>query len=113
MRFAEFQNDAVSDLVILLRNQIQTADNQEQSLNFSYEELSALMNDSGHGEYSYDTFKTMYDSNPQLQAIIGNFNADGITLNTTMQPEPKTIDVDQDPAAGVDAMAKRAASKRI
>ena len=28
-------------------------------------------------------------------------------------PEPKTIDVDQDPAAGVDAMAKRAASKRI
>jgi hypothetical protein len=113
MRFAEFQSDAVSDLVILLRNQLKTADNQEKSLNLTWEEVSALMSDMNHGDYNYATFKPMYDANPQLQAIVGNFNNDGITLDTSVEAEPETVDIDQDTEANVDKMAKRAASKRI
>jgi hypothetical protein len=29
----------------------------------------------------YETFKSMYDSNPTIQGLVKNFNADGVELN--------------------------------
>jgi len=113
MRFAEFQNDAVADLIVVLRNKIRTADAQGQAMMMSWPEVTELMADHGHDEYDYDTFKNMYDTNPDLQSIVANFNGDGITLGTKEKVEPDTVDTDVPSDQAVDKMAKRAASKEL
>jgi len=113
MRFAEFQNDAVADLIVVLRNKIRTTDSQNSTMMLSWPEVTQIMADHGHGEYDYDTFKTMYDANPDLQAVVQNFNGDGLTLGTEEKVEPDTVDMDTPADQAVDTMAKRAASKEI
>ena len=113
MRLFEFSNDAVSDLIILLRNQIKRADSTDSYVMLSWNAINNLMADMGHGMYNYDDFKTAYDTNPALKQIVKNFNGDGITLKTaTDAPKEPGVDVDVAPTNTVDQMAKRATKKR-
>lgn len=113
MRLFEFSNNAVSDLIILLRNQIKRADSTHSYAMLSWEAINNLMADMGHGIYKYADFKNAYDTVPALKQIVKNFNQDGITLATSKEsPKEKPLDIDVKPTNTVDQMAKRATKRR-
>ena len=63
----------------------------------------------------YETFKAMYDSNPAIQGLVRNFNADGIELNVPgtdkdTETPVKSGETSQD---AVDKMAASAAPKQL
>jgi len=115
MRLFEFSNDAISDLTILLRNQLKRANSESSYLTLSWQAVSNLMTDMGHSVYDYEDFKAAYNSSPALQSIVKNYNADGVTLKTKVEaPKPDGIkDPDQgDSKKTVNKMAKRATKRR-
>ena len=103
-----------NDLVLLFRNQIQRANSEDAPAELSYPAITNLMKASGHGSFDYGVFKNMYDASPELQAIVQNFNEEGVVLNTDMQKDADgTIDnVDSSPTNNVEKMAKRATKRR-
>ena len=68
--------------------------------------VSNLMRNVGYS-FTYDDFKQMYDSNPNLQAIVGNFNMNDITIGPA-DDDITAGDSDAGPET-VDQMAKSAA----
>ena len=40
------------------------------------------MQNVGHQEFTYDTFKAIYDANPKIADIVASFDKDTITLKT-------------------------------
>lgn len=44
----------------------------------------------------YETFKSVYDSNPAIQQLVKNFNSDGIELNVPGSPESEKEQSPQD-----------------
>jgi hypothetical protein len=72
------------------------------------------MKASGHGSFDYGVFKSLYDASPEIQAVVQNFNEDGVVLNTDLQKDADgTIDnVDSSPTNNVEKMAKRATNRR-
>lgn len=60
----------------------------------------------------YETFKAQYDSIPQLQNIVNNFDGQGITLKTKEKPEAtrtgnKTSSLDQSASRAAAATLKQ------
>jgi len=107
-------NELEQDLVLLFRNQIQRANAEDSPAELSYQALTNLMKASGHGAFDYGVFKNLYDQSPELQAIVQNFNQEGVVLNTKMQKDADdTIDnVDSSPTNNIEKMAKRATKRR-
>ena len=107
-------NELEQDLVLLFRNQIQRANAEGTPAELSYEAITNLMKASGHGSFDYGVFKSLYDASPEIQAVVQNFNEDGVVLNTDLQKDADgTIDnVDSSPTNNVEKMAKRATNRR-
>src|SRR6056300_1606191 len=107
-------NELEQDLVLLFRNQIQRANEEGSPAELSYEAITNLMKASGHGSFDYGVFKSLYDASPEIQAVVQNFNEDGVVLNTQMQQDADgTVDdVDSSPTNNVEKMAKRATNRR-
>ena len=108
--------EAAQDLILVLRNQIQRANQSDSEVKLSWTAITNLMKSAGHGNYSYASFKPMFDANADLQNIIRNFNQDGVELNTTFdKPEDSAdaVDTTSAPTKKVQQMAKRATNKRI
>ena len=113
MRLVEV-SDSTQDLILLFRNQIKRADSSNSFVTLSWNAISNIMTDMGHGAYNYDDFKAEYNANPSLKSIVKNFNGDGVTLKTDAEaPKEPGIDADVKPTNKVDQMAKRAAGKRL
>ena len=98
-------NELEQDLVLLFRNQIQRANAEGSPAELSYPAITNLMKASGHGNFDYGVFKSLYDSSLDIQAIV---------LNTDMQRDADgTIDdVDSSPTNNIEKMAKRATKRR-
>ena len=78
MRFFEF---ASSDkFILVIKNFIGRAQSKKQPAKLNWATLNSLLATVGEEAMDYETFKAMYDSNPPLQPLIANFNADGIEL---------------------------------
>jgi|SRR5210317_794231 hypothetical protein len=107
-------NELEQDLVLLFRNQIQRANAEGSPAELSYQAITNLMKSSGHGDFDYGVFKVMYDSSPEIQSIVQNFNQDGVVLNTQMQKDAdgSVDDVDSSPTNNIEKMAKRATKRR-
>jgi len=108
--------EAAEDLILVLRNQIQRANQSDSEAKLSWTAITNLMKSAGHGNYSYASFKPMFDTNVDLQNIVRNFNQDGVELNTTFdKPEDSAdaVDTTSSPTKKVQQMAKRATNKRI
>jgi len=107
-------NELEQDLVLLFRNQIQRANAEGTPAELSYEAITNIMKASGHGSFDYGVFKSLYDASPEIQAVVQNFNEDGVVLNTKMQQDDDgTVDnVDSSPTNNVEKMAKRATNRR-
>lgn len=107
-------NELEQDLVLLFRNQIQRANAEGSPAELSYPAITNLMKASGHGSFDYGVFKSLYDVSPELQAIVKNFNEEGVILNTQMQRDTDgSLDnVDSSPTNNIEKMAKRATKRR-
>lgn len=61
-------------------------------------------------QVDYETFKAEYDSNPELQSLVQNFDSRGITVKTREKEMPTVGTKKTDSVA---SSAKRAAAKVI
>ena len=107
-------NELEQDLVLLFRNQIQRANAEGAPAQLSYQAITNLMKASGHGNFDYGVFKSLYDTSPEIQSIVQNFNEEGVVLNTDMQRDAdgNIDDVDSSPTNNIEKMAKRATKRR-
>jgi len=105
MRFFEFKgaDDPVERYIVVLKNIIGRYASKKENAKLNWAALNKLTNSSGiEMTADYETFKAMYDSNPALQGLIKNFNADGIELNVPGAPEES----EDQQAASADGTAK-------
>jgi len=82
MRFFEFAGGGEGDkLVMVLRNYIGRAASKKAPSKLNWNGLNQVLQASGFEQATdYETFKAIYDSSPGVQAMVSNFNADGIEL---------------------------------
>jgi hypothetical protein len=75
--------------------------------------ISNLMRNVGYN-LTYDEFKTMFDSDPNIQKLVSNFNQDEITIGPSAEDELADQGASQEGgAATVDQMAQTAAQNNI
>ena len=79
MRFFEFENS--DKFMLVLKNFIGRAQSKKAPANLNWASLNSLLHKVGEEAMDYESFKTMYDSNPAIQSLVANFSADGIELN--------------------------------
>jgi hypothetical protein len=116
--FEVIDNDNVERFVIILRNFIGRAASKKTPAKLNWSGLNQLSKSSGVKlAADYETFKSMYDSNPVLQNLVKNFNDRGIELNVPGAPdeEPKGDGTAQpaDSQAAVDKIAAGAAPQQL
>ena len=120
MRFFEFADSSVDidKFIMILRNFVGRAASKKTPAKLNWNGLQKIAKLSGFElAADYETFKSMYDSNPAIQGLVKNFNADGIELNVPGAPdeEPKGdgTQTPQDSQAAVDKIAASAAPKQL
>jgi hypothetical protein len=67
----------------------------------------------GYGGITYDQFAQIYDANPQLAALIRNYNDQGIVLGTKKEPEGNKEITDIPDGPSVDQMAHSGAQQHL
>jgi hypothetical protein len=89
MRFFEFAGDEIGDkFIVVLRNYIGRAASKKAPANLNWNGLNSVLKASGvEIAADYETFKAMYDTSPQLQAMVSNFNDKGIELKVPGSPD--------------------------
>jgi hypothetical protein len=119
MRIFEFAGDDNLDkFVVLLKNFIGRNASKKTPAKYNWASINRLAGSSGIELMAdYETFKSIYDSSPQLQMLVKNFNANGLELNVPGAPDsaetPDGTAQPQDSQAAVDKMAASAAPKQL
>ncbi len=119
MRIFEFAGDDNLDkFIVVLKNFVGRYSSKGESAKLNWKALDKITSSSGIELMAdYETFKAMYDSSPQLQAIVKNFNADGIELNVPgakeEEPTGDGTQQPQDSQAAVDKIAASAAPQQL
>lgn len=115
MRFFEFGSEDYSDrLVMILRNYIGRASSKKAPSKLNWAGLNQVLQSNGFElAADYETFKSIYDSNPAVQAMVKNFNDDGIELKVPGAPDEKNSPGTQDSQAEVDKAAASAAPAQL
>lgn len=117
MRLFEVANGFVDDLETLLRNYIGKSDAKHASQKLTWPALSNMLRNFGYGDIDYAGFDAVYQQNPALQALIRNYNEDGIELGTKVEPNQDETDPNQQPVEipqgrSVDQMAHHAVNTK-
>jgi hypothetical protein len=115
MRFFEFGNEDYGDrLVMILRNYIGRAASKKAPSKLNWAGLNQVLQSNGFElAADYETFKSIYDSNPAVQAMVKNFNDDSIELKVPGAPDEKNSPGTQDSQAEVDKAAASAAPAQL
>jgi hypothetical protein len=119
MRIFEFAGDDNLDkFIVVLKNFVGRYASKGQPAKLNWQALDKIAKSSGIELMAdYETFKAMYDSSPQMQSLVKNFNADGIELNVPGAPDeaPKGdgTQTPQDSQAAVDKIAASAAPQQL
>jgi len=116
MRFFEFAGDDNLDkFTVVIKNLIGRYASKKSPANFNWAALNHLMVSSGVELMAdYDVFKAIYDSTPQLQPLIKDFNEKGLELNIPgVKDENELPDDTEDGQAAVDQIASGAAPKQL
>jgi hypothetical protein len=120
MRFFEFQGDdnGVDKFVMILRNLVGRASSKKAPAKLNWAALSKMAQDTGvELAADYETFKSMYDSNPVIQTLVKNFNDDGVELNVPGAPDSAPTGDGtkgpEDSQAAVDQTAASAAAGQL
>ena len=105
MRFFEFGGNSgieIDRFIMVLRNYIGRAASQKAPSKLNWNGLNKVLSINGFElTADYETFKAMYDSSPAVQAMISNFNDDGIELKV-----PGAGDQAQKPNGAKDSQAE-------
>lgn len=98
MRFFEFSETQPLDKFInTLRNLVGRASSKKAPANMNWAALDKMVQANGFElAMDYETFKSVYDSNPAIQQLVKNFNSDGIELNVPGSPESEKEQSPQD-----------------
>jgi hypothetical protein len=118
MRFFEFGGNSgieIDRFVIVLRNYIGRAASQKAPSKLNWNGLNKVLATSGFElTADYETFKAMYDSSPALQAMVSNFNDEGVELKVPgAGSEAEKPNGTQDSQAEVDKIAASAAPQQL
>lgn len=117
MRFFEFSGDGIADkLVIVLRNYIGRAASKKAPAKLNWNGLQQVLKTNGFElAADYETFKSIYDSNPAVQSLVKNFNDQGIELNVPGAPDSdqKQTTTGQTSQDAVDQTASSAAAGQL
>lgn len=117
MRFFEFQGDDPTDkLIMVLKNQIGRASSKKTAAKLNWAGLDRIFKTAGVEVVAdYETFKAIYDSNPVVQNLVKDFNADGVNLNVpgTDQDTETPVKQGETPADAIDKIASSAAPKQL
>ena len=118
MRFFEFaDSDAgVDKFVMILKNFIGRASSKNQPAKLNWASLQKIASDAGFEMGAdYETFKAMYDSTPAVQALVRDFNADGVNLNVpgTDQDTETPVKKGETSQDAVDKIAASAAPQNL
>lgn len=70
------------------------------------------MKNMGMEEFSYDSFKLAYDSDPVIQALTHNFDQNGVELKTKTQADSEKQAVEKEKGANVVNQMAKSATKR-
>jgi gas vesicle protein len=73
---------------------------------FSIEQLDRYMQNIGEKQFSYDTFKAAYDTDPRIQELVTDFNDETISLKDSEMDDLKASK--KQSKDDVSSMAKRA-----
>jgi hypothetical protein len=76
---------------------------------YTWDQISNMLRNVSGIHMDYETFKSEYDSIPQLKKIVHNFDGQGITLKTKEKPEA-TASQGQN---NIMSTAKKAAAKTL
>jgi hypothetical protein len=119
MRFFEFagEDDGIDKFIMILRNYVGRAASKKAPSQLNWNGLGKIARSNGF-EFAadYETFKSIFDSTPALQALVKDYNADGITLKVPGAPDDqeqspqKTGKTSQDQ---IDQMAASAAPQQL
>lgn len=116
MRFFEFNDtDAgIDKFIIALRNHIGRASSKKAPAKLNWNAIATMSRANGF-EFAadYETFKSMYDSNPILQTMVKNFNDRGIELNVPGAPDDKNPSGTQDSEDEIGKIADANAAKQL
>ena len=115
MRFYEFAGDNIGDkFIVVLRNYIGRAASKKAPSNLNWNGLQQVLKASGvEVAADYETFKAMYDSSPQLQAMVSNFNDKGVELKVPGAPDNKNPDGTKDSEEEIAKIAASAAPQQL
>jgi hypothetical protein len=121
MRFFEFAGDdaGLDKFVMILKNHIGRASSKKAPSKLNWNALQNISTNAGF-EFAadYETFKSMYDSNPTIQGLVKNFDKNGIELNVPGAEEPGDANEPipnggKDSAQTVDKIAASAAPAQL
>jgi hypothetical protein len=98
-----------SDIALLFRNIIAQANSKNQSSYLSWAALTNLQQNVNAPQFSYDTFKELYDASPLIQNLIKDFDDHGIELKTKKSTPEKQ---GKEEVSTVSQMAKSATNRR-
>jgi hypothetical protein len=116
MRFFEFAGDDNLDkFVVVLRNFIGRHSSKRAPAILNWAGLSKVLSSTGANVVAdYDTFKSIYDANPQIQAMVKDFNGNGVTLKVPGSPDnPGRTQDGETSQDAVDKIAAGAASNQL
>ncbi len=119
MRFFEFAGDDAGDkLVIVLRNYIGRAASKKAPAKLNWNGLQQVLRTNGFEMAAdYETFKAIYDGSPAIQAMVKNFNDEGIELKVPGAPDEEPngdgTQSPEDSQAAVDKAAASAAPQQL
>jgi hypothetical protein len=112
MRFFEFvENDPSDKLIVVLKNYIGRASSKGAGSQLNWNGLNKIFQTSGvELAADYETFKSIYDSNPVVQSLVKDFNQDGINLNVPGAPDDQEQSPQKSGETSQDQVDKMAAS---
>ena len=111
-------DDSLEKFIVVLKNLIGRSASKKAPAKMNWNAMDQLAKSTGiELAADYETFKAMYDSSPALQALVKNFNADGIELNVPGAPseEPQGDGTAEpgDSQSAVDQIAASAAPQQL
>ena len=118
MRFFEFGGNSgieIDRFIMVLRNYIGRAASQKAPSKLNWNGLNKVLAINGFElTADYETFKAMYDSSPAVQAMVSNFNDEGIELKVPgAGDQAQKPDGTKDSQAEVDKIAASAAPQQL
>jgi hypothetical protein len=125
MRFFEFSvfddvdtDSGLDKFIMMLRNEIGNYARKRAPAKLNWAHIAQLSQKAGFEflgdpKDGYETFKSIYDSTPAIQAMVKDFNDEGVELKVPGAPDEKNPPGAQDSQAAVDQTADSAAAGQL